>query len=208
MTPMAPGDPFGRELVADDPEGEGEHGPSHALDDAADQHHRQRGGQPGDQGPDRQRDEDGDDHAFLAHHVADAAEDRRRNGSTEEVGGQQPARRALRGVERALELGNGRDDQRLEQAEGQRRRGQDRERGDVVAPVAGHGRVASSAQTTTLTSRGGRTTTRRGEPPSKAAATFSEASATASASDSEIPASTSIRSRSFPLTWITIVTVS
>jgi hypothetical protein len=39
----APRDPLGRKLVADDPEGEGEDATARALDDAADDHHLDRG---------------------------------------------------------------------------------------------------------------------------------------------------------------------
>ena len=131
--------PFGREFVADDPEGEGEHGPACALDNAADQHHGKGCGQRADQRPDGEGDQDGDDDPLLADHVTDSAQDRRGDGGTEQVRGQQPTRPALRRVQRVLQLRNGRDDQALQQAEGQGGGGEDRKGDDVVGACACHG---------------------------------------------------------------------
>ena len=68
---------------------------------------------------------------------------------------------------------------------------------------AGRGRY-----TTTLTSRGGRTTTRRAGRPSSACCTRGEARASDRASSSPMEGSTSRRSRTLPLTWTTSVTRS
>ena len=79
--------------------------------------------------------------ALLAEHVADPAQDRRGDGRAEQVGGQEPARRALRRVQCVLQLGNGRDDQALQQAEGQRSRSENPKGDGVIRVIADHGSV-------------------------------------------------------------------
>jgi len=65
------------------------------------------------------------------------SEDRRGDGRAQQIGGQEPARPALRRVQRVFQLGDGRNDQRLQQGEGQRRRAEDGEGECVVGgPVA------------------------------------------------------------------------
>src|SRR5438445_7147191 len=80
--------------------------------------------------------------------------------------------------------------------------GSDPGRGHPVTSRPGRG------QTTTLTSLGGRATTFFGAAPSSSCCTRGEASARRSASASLMPALTSRRSRTLPLTWTTSVTVS
>ncbi len=134
ITPIVSSHPLSRELVADDAKGKRENGPACALNDATDEHHGQGRGQRADQRPHAQGDEHGHDDSLFADHVADPAQDRRGDRGTEQIGGQQPAGPVLRGVQRVLELGYGRDDQRLQQAEGQRGGREDR-KGESVAGV-------------------------------------------------------------------------
>ena len=49
ISPMLPGHPLARELVADDPEGEREDAAADALDDAGDDQHARASGERGEQ---------------------------------------------------------------------------------------------------------------------------------------------------------------
>ena len=66
--------------------------------------------------------------------------------------------------------------------------------------------AGTAGQTTMLTSLGARTMTRRGAAPASASTTAGEARARASASSSAMSGATSMRSRTLPLTWTTMVT--
>ncbi len=80
----------------------------------------------------RQRGQRGDQHALLPHHVADAAHDGREDRRGQQVHGHDPGDRVLRGVERVLDGGQGRDHERLQQRVG----GHPEEEGDEGEPVA------------------------------------------------------------------------
>ena len=64
----------------------------------------------------------------------------------EQVGGQQPAGAGLGGVQRVLELGDGRDDQRLQEAEGQGGGGQHGEGDAVVGASLAHSCFLAEAE--------------------------------------------------------------
>lgn len=116
---------------------DGEQGSACALNDPADQHHRQGGRQRTYQRPEREGNQDSDDDPLLADHVADSAEDRRGDSRAKQVGGQQPARRVLRSAQGVLQLRNGRNNQRLQQAVGHRGCGEDREGNGVIGVFSG-----------------------------------------------------------------------
>jgi hypothetical protein len=97
------GDPGGRELVADDAERQREDGATDALHDPADDEDADVGGDGGHQAAEGERGERGDQHPFLADHVADPSEDRREDRRAEQVGGQHPGHGVLGGVQVLLD---------------------------------------------------------------------------------------------------------
>ena len=124
MKPMAPATRAGGNSSRMMPKASGKMAPAAPWMTRPDQDHAQAGAQRTDQRAHAQGDEHADDDLLLADGVAHPAQHRRGDGRAEQVGGQQPAGAGLRGVQRLLELGDGRDDQRLQEAEGQGRGGQ------------------------------------------------------------------------------------
>ena len=88
--------------------------------------HRRRGDR-GDQRAEREHQQHDHQQALLAVHVAEPADDRRRHRGAQQIGGQHPADRALGGVERALDLRQRRDHQRLQERVGDAAERQDGE---------------------------------------------------------------------------------
>ena len=82
--------------------------------------------------PSGQGGEGGHQHALLAHHVADPAEDGGEDRRRQQVGGQHPRHGGLRGVEVVLDGGEDRGHQRLQQGVGGDAQQEDDE-GDFVA---------------------------------------------------------------------------
>ena len=81
---------LGRELVADDAEGEREDSAGDPLDDPGPDQHRQRGGDRRQQGAEGEDREGPEQQLLLAVHVAETAEDRGPDRGGEEVAGEQP----------------------------------------------------------------------------------------------------------------------
>jgi hypothetical protein len=88
-----------RQLVAHDADGQRQDGSAGALDGTGDDHQREAGGQRSEHRARRDDDEHGEHDAALAGDVAEAAEDRREDRRSKEVGGQHPADAAARGVQ-------------------------------------------------------------------------------------------------------------
>jgi hypothetical protein len=80
------------ELVTDDPEGEREDAAAEPLEAAPGDHERERVGQAGDDRPNREQRERDREQPLLAEHVAEAAEDRRRDRRDEEIRRDHPGR--------------------------------------------------------------------------------------------------------------------
>ena len=112
-----------RELVADDPEGEREDGPSDALDRAGEDQDRERRREGREQrSPGKPREHD-EERPLLAEHVAHAAGDRRRHRGGEEVRREDPRDAGRARVELLLQRRQGRHDEGLQHgvaASGQR----------------------------------------------------------------------------------------
>jgi hypothetical protein len=128
-----------RELVADDPERQREDGAAAALDHAGRDEHLDVGRQRGEQGAGAEDGQREHQRALLAEHVAQAPDDRREDRRAQQVGGQDPGHRGLRGVQFALDLGQRRCDQRLQDGERARGQRQDGERQAVVLAVGSVG---------------------------------------------------------------------
>ena len=89
-------DALARELVADDPERQREDRPGDALDGATGDEHLDRVRQRADERADAEGAEHVDEHALLAEHVAEAADDRRGDRGAEQVDGEHPGDRRRR----------------------------------------------------------------------------------------------------------------
>ncbi len=110
-------DPLARELVADDPEGQREDRAAGSLDHARDDQQLDRAGERRDERADAEHDERGNQRVLLAEHVAEASDDRREHRCAQQVGGEHPRDRGRRRVQVALDLGQRRRDERLQQRE-------------------------------------------------------------------------------------------
>lgn len=124
----------GREVVAHEPEREREHRPAGALDDASDDEHRQRRGQPRDHAADREQGEDGEQGPAFAPQVADASGDGGRDGGGQQVAGDDPAGVGRRGAQVTADRGQRGGDHGLQGGVRHAARGEHGEHGRVAEP--------------------------------------------------------------------------
>ena len=143
IRPMLLGDPLARELVADDPEAEREDAAAGALQDAAEDDDLEAGAERGDDGAGGEQPERDDEAAALAEHVAEAAEDRRADRGGEQIAGDRPGDAAGVGVQRLGQLGQGGDQRRLREREGERGEREDEEAAHRVGAGVRHRDQAS-----------------------------------------------------------------
>ena len=129
----------GRELVADDPEGEREDRAAGALDHTTQDEQAHRMSERGHQRAAREDQEHEQQRALLAEHVAEAASDRRGHRRAEQERREHPCDRRGAGVEVALDDGQRRGHERLQQRVGDPREREDREGEAVVLALrSGH----------------------------------------------------------------------
>ena len=111
-----------------------------ALDHAADEHHGECRRDRRDERPGGEQHEHDHQQALLAVHVAEPADHRRCDRGAQQVRGEHPADRVLRGVQGVLDLGQRGRDERLQQCVGDAGDREQRERDPVVLAT---GRVRS-----------------------------------------------------------------